>query len=251
MKQIEAEEMNIEKLLSNKFIIDEFQREYTWEEKHIEELITDLINAFHEKFSYDKNITRNQAFEKYTEYFLGSIVLSDDNTKKSIIDGQQRITSITLLLIYLYNRTTDDDLHNVLSKFIYSDKRGTKDYNLSDEYRRECMNNLYNNNIPENIEVYNLTVKNMYERYIDIQNKVLLKDEEIPYFVDWLIEKVIFAVITSYSKEKAYNIFETMNDRGSSLSSSELLKGYIISKIQTNSAETNENWKKILLNYKK
>src|SRR5207248_2266884 len=58
-----------------------------------------------------------------------------------------------------------------------------------------------------------------------------LRDQALPYFVDWLIENVHLVEITAYSDEDAYTIFETMNDRGLSLAPADMLKGYLLANI--------------------
>ncbi len=99
--KIEATDISISSLLKDqKFYIDYFQREYRWQEKHIKLLVEDLTTTFLK--SYKPTDTR-PAVANYQSYYLGPVVFSvnTDNGKKSIIDGQQRITSITLFLIYL------------------------------------------------------------------------------------------------------------------------------------------------------
>lgn len=58
-----------------------------------------------------------------------------------------------------------------------------------------------------------------------------LRGPALPYFVDWLLENVHLVEITAYSDDDAYTIFETMNDRGLSLSATEMLKGYLLANI--------------------
>ncbi len=87
----------------------------------------------------------------------------------------------------------------------------------------------------------------MMERYSDIEESFPeeLTKEALPYFIDWFIENVVIVEITAYSDENAYTIFETMNDRGLNLTSSEMLKGYILSKItdKKQRTEINDLWK--------
>ena len=95
--KIDATDTSINKLLKDqKFYIDYFQREYRWEEKHIKTLIEDLTNTFLNSFSEGD---KRPAVANYQNYYLGPVVFSKnpDDGKKSIIDGQQRITSISLL----------------------------------------------------------------------------------------------------------------------------------------------------------
>ena len=102
--KIEATDTSINKLLKEqKFTIDFFQRE-----KHIKLLIEDLTNTFLK--SYNPENKRSDV-ANYQSYYLGPVVFSvnPENGKKSIIDGQQRITSITLFLIYLNHLQKDSE----------------------------------------------------------------------------------------------------------------------------------------------
>ncbi len=86
-------------LQSQSFSIDEYQREYKWEKENIDELLSDLQAKF---FSHHAAGHETSQVSSYGEYFLGSIIVSERNGKNYLIDGQQRVTSLTLLLIYLY-----------------------------------------------------------------------------------------------------------------------------------------------------
>src|SRR5205814_8058532 len=74
---------------------------------------------------------------------------------------------------------------------------------------------------------------NIIGRYRDIEDHYPedLAGEVLPYFADWLIENVYLVEITAYSDEDAYTIFETMNDRGLSLTPTDMLKGYLLANI--------------------
>jgi hypothetical protein len=100
--KIEANNRSIFEVLDNKkYTVDYYQREYSWEQMHIEQLVTDLCNAFLD--SYDPSHQRQNVAD-YNSYYLGPFVLSEKSGKRSIIDGQQRLTSLTLFLIYLNNK---------------------------------------------------------------------------------------------------------------------------------------------------
>ena len=90
----------IELLDKQKYQVDPFQREYKWHTEHIEELLVDLERAFMANFDADH--TKIDA-SNYSIYYLGPIVLYEKDGAKHIIDGQQRLTSLTLILIYLNN----------------------------------------------------------------------------------------------------------------------------------------------------
>ena len=93
MQEIRGDAKSIRALLGGaNFAIDYYQREYRWETKHVTELIDDLTENFLE--SHEVGNERS-AVEKYSHYFLGSIIFSDKEGKKLIIDGQQRLTSFS------------------------------------------------------------------------------------------------------------------------------------------------------------
>ena len=100
MKKIEGSPKSLKQLLLNtKYTIHYYQREYRWQRKHIEDLVDDLTSEF--LLNYKSGDERFDVLE-YGAYFMGSIVLA--GRENAIVDGQQRLTSLTLLLIYLNNR---------------------------------------------------------------------------------------------------------------------------------------------------
>jgi uncharacterized protein with ParB-like and HNH nuclease domain len=245
--KIEAIDTNIKKLLKDqKFYIDYFQREYRWQSTHINLLIEDLTSKFLK--SYEPGDKR-PAVKNYDSYYLGPIVFSIDpiDAKKSIIDGQQRITSITLFLIYL-NHLQKTLIKQVgISELIFSELYDEKSFNMTDEMREPCLKALFEHGAYTCKESDDETVQNMTDRYEDISQAFPdeLSGEILPYFIDWFIEKVVIVEITAYSDENAYTIFETMNDRGLNLTPTEMLKGFVLSKITDNKQriEINDLWK--------
>ena len=228
-----------------KYEIDVFQREYRWEMEQIRDLIGDLEIKFLNE--YDEKDERDEV-QHYEKYYLGSIIISMKDNKRSIIDGQQRLTSLTLLLIYLNNLQKLRDVEPVpIEDLIFSTKYNKKSYNLNIEGRISCIEALFNNEEPD-YSTENESVKNIIQRYGDIGELFSpeLKDNALPYFIDWLIDNVILVHIETSSDDDAYEIFETMNDRGLNLTSTEMLKGYLLSKMDSDEKkiELNELWKR-------
>lgn len=247
--KIEATDTNINKLLKNqKFYIDYFQREYRWEKKHIETLIEDLTNTFLKSYKIGD---KPQEVANYQNYYLGPVVFSvnTDTGKKSIIDGQQRITSITLLLIYLNHLQKElSEIEKVaISDLIFSVRHRVKSFNMTDENRTDCLKALFDHGHYSPDEEDDETVHNMVNRYLNIHDSFPEEIDEtsLPFFIDWLIENVVIVEIIAYSDENAYTIFETMNDRGLNLTPTEMLKGYVLSKITDRKKrnEINDLWK--------
>lgn len=239
MHEIDGKAKTIHQLLSNaKYSIDYYQREYKWGQKQVQELISDLTQNFLD--DYEMGHERS-AVENYGHYFLGSIIISDKKGKKYIIDGQQRLTSLTLLLVYLNNKQRNRDEKVAITELIFSEKFGKKSFNLEVEERVPCMEALFNQQ-PMDSNENPESVKNILARYSDIESSFPDEIEEnaLPYFLDWLLENVHFVEITAYTDEDAYTIFETMNDRGLSLSPTDMLKGYLLANI-TDEKKRNES----------
>lgn len=231
MKEIRGDAKNIRALLGNaKYAIDYYQREYRWQTKHVTELLDDLSNKFRDSF---ESVHERSAVEQYGHYFLGSIIISDKGGQKFIIDGQQRLTTLTLLLIHLYRTLQDAELRGHVAELIFSQKFGKKSFNLDVPERTSCMDALYNGDPMDGTDQPESN-RNILGRYADIEDDFPedLSGDALPYFVDWLMENVHLVEITAYSDEDAYTIFETMNDRGLSLSPTDMLKGYLLANIQ-------------------
>lgn len=230
MREIRGDAKNIRSLLGGaKFAIDYYQREYRWESKQVAELIDDLAEKFLE--SHEAGNERS-AVEKYGHYFLGSIIISDKDGHKFIIDGQQRLTSVTLLLIHLHRHLEDPEHKAQLADLIFSQKFGKRSFNLDVPERTPCMDSLFTGE-PFDEAGAPESVVNILARFQDVEDGFPddLGGEALPYFADWLIENVHFVEITAYSDSDAYTIFETMNDRGLSLTPTDMLKGYLLANI--------------------
>ena len=228
MKEIRSNAKSIRALLGgSKFAIDYYQREYRWEKKQVIELIDDLTDKFGQ--SHEAGNER-EAVKGYSHYFLGSIIISGKRDgEKFIIDGQQRLTSLTLLLIHIYRRIMGEDQKKEIANLIYSYQTGKRSFNLDVSERVECMDALFKNKHFEG-DGQPESVANILDRYRDIEEYFPdnLEDNVLPFFADWLIEKVYLVEITADSDDDAYTIFETMNDRGLSLTPTDMLKGYLL-----------------------
>ena len=227
---IDAKVRTVRDLLAGReYSIDDYQREYKWQKKQVVELIDDLAGKFLESHE-DGNERR--AVAGYDHYFLGSIIISDNGKRKLIIDGQQRLTTLTLLLIALRHRIDDAEQKGQIADLIRSQKFGESSFNLNVPGRVRCMRALYDGERlpgPSTSE----SVNNIRGRYDDIEERLseVVSDEALPYFADWLIENVQLSEITAHSDSDAYTIFETTNDRGLSLAPTDMLKGYLLTNI--------------------
>lgn len=247
MKEILGKAQTVRELLKDKrYSIDYYQREYKWQEKQIQELIDDLSDRFLDDYR------EGDAWSKirdYGHYFLGSVIISDKGGLKFIVDGQQRITSLTILLIYLNNLQRDLEKKAKIQDLIVSEQYGDIAFNLDggkDSERVPAFEALYKGE-PFDATDRSESVRNIVQRYTDIETCFPdeLKRDALPLFIDWVADNVHLVEITAYSDDDAYTIFETMNDRGLSLTPSDMLKGYLLANINdTQKRESgSDRWK--------
>jgi hypothetical protein len=251
MKKIIGKEKSLTDLLANKkYTIHYYQREYRWGKKQIEELVDDLSEEFLENYKPGHERTE---VATYGHYYLGSVVLTSNDGEQAIIDGQQRLTSLTLLLIYLNNLQVDNAEKVTIDQLIFSEQYGKKSFNIQVNEREACMDALYKR---ENFSPLNQneSVVNIFNRHTDIADVFPeeIKGVALPFFIDWLINKVFLVEITATTEQDAHKIFVSMNDRGLSLTPTEMLKGYLLSEIKDDAArnQSNELWKKKILEIK-
>jgi uncharacterized protein with ParB-like and HNH nuclease domain len=230
MREILGKAKTVRELLKGvKYSIDYYQREYKWHEKQIRELVDDLSNKFLEEYQPAHPRTK---VADYPHYFLGSIIISKKESIGYIVDGQQRLTSLTLLLILLRNLQKDQTKQVNVDELIFSEKFDQKSFNLHVDERTLAMEALYEGQ-PFDVTDHHESVQNLVARYRDLETcfPEELRTAALPYFIDWLLENVHLVEITAYSDDDAYTIFETMNDRGLSLSPTDMLKGYLLANI--------------------
>ena len=125
-----------------------------------------------------------------------------------MIDGQQRLTSLTLLLIYLHNLQQGTPSAVKIDDLIYSEKYAKKSFNIDVDERAKCMEALYDGQSFDATDQPE-AVQRIVARYEDITEQFPqeLKGTSLPFFVDWLIDNVHLVEITAYSDEDAYTIF--------------------------------------------
>ncbi len=250
MSAITPHYRSVQQLLqSQSFSIDEYQREYKWERQQIDELLSDLGAKFYSHYRPEDETT---AVSGYGEYFLGSIIVSKRNGKNYLIDGQQRVTSLTLLLICLYRAAKEKSLPVVptVAPLIFSDNFGQPKFNLDIPERLPVIKALFDGQdfTPDGKDE---SIQTMYARYQDIKENDLLDElgPALPHFLYWLLTRVGLIEIATDNDAYAAAIFETMNDRGKPLSPVDMLKAYLLAPIEDlqTRQQMNQIWKKEVL----
>ncbi|MBN3262496.1 DUF262 domain-containing protein [Pectobacterium brasiliense] len=251
--KIEANNRSVFEVLDNKkYTVDYYQREYSWEQTHIEQLVTDLCNAFLDNYTPEH---QRQDVADYNSYYLGPFVLSEKSGKRSIIDGQQRLTSLTLFLIYLNNKQKELGLNEDVSGMIFSKKFGQMSFNIDVPERTACLDALFEQGEyfpPEDADASTINMVARYQNICEAFPVDHIDKNVLPLFLDWLKELVVLVEIVAYSDENAYTIFETMNDRGLNLTPTEMLKGFLLSKYRNDAKrqQSNDFWKQTITDLK-
>lgn len=217
----------VEILRRTTFKVDYYQRDYQWGTKQLRELVSDLFGRFDE--AWDPTHAPRQV-QHYPHYFLGSIVLAEKDGERYIVDGQQRLTSLTLLLTYLRHLQHGAPRTVAIDDLILSEEFGEQSFNLDVPGRTAVMAGLYDVGryaLPDDAEP---SARTLVARYDDLAEAVPddLAAERLPFFLDWLLNCVQIVQITAYSNHDAYEIFETMNDRGLKLAPADMLRGYVM-----------------------
>ncbi|CAM2395202.1 DUF262 domain-containing protein [Fusobacterium watanabei] len=255
---ISVNKQTIEQFLLNArtkpFVIPEYQRPYSWTSDQIDTLFNDIWEFTCNEGGTDKEGT----------YFLGSIVsYENDKGEQEIIDGQQRITSIFLLLRAIYTKLNGveektEEAKNFISKIeplIWSTNKltGKVDYSsilLNSKVINETENEILKN-ILESGEIDEKLEDNYSKNYNQILKLIEEKSVEnalmIYQFIYALLNQVIILPITADSQETALTIFSTLNDRGLPLSDADIFKAKIYNhlKNKVEKEEFIEKWKEL------
>lgn len=255
-------------LLNEKYVVNYYQREYRWGRKQVEQLIGDLTEAFEDSYNSfnDTQKCDIKNVDKMDFYYMGTIIVTkEEDGKASIIDGQQRLTSLTLLLIALRNLNKQFPGNSIefedSSQLIFNSRLNIKSFNINVPQWNDCFNCLIDNK-EFNDAKSGESVKTIIRRYRDIVELLtdyFTNDGTDPFdgdllsiFNSWVRYKTLFIKIETPSEQDAHKVFVSMNDRGLSLNPSEMLKGYLLSEINDDDQrkEANEIWQRTVLQLK-
>ena len=228
------------------FNIPSYQRPYVWGEDNINELLDDILYAF-ENDSQDT-------------YFMGALVLQNkENDEYDILDGQQRLTTLALLLATIRDNIKVEKTKKVLQDHLFQEDDETADipsrnrftFNIRNEVQRFFEEYIIKENGTFNIEKAledeqfknNISIKNMVavvqvikKRLEEIFGEQLslenISGTSLLEFIKFIRNKLIFAYICSDTREQAFRLFTILNNRGIPLTTADILKSLNLDKVQ-------------------
>lgn len=235
---IEVNKQSVRQLLetgkNKKFIIPEYQRPYAWSDEQIQVLFDDLVE-------YTIN-------DSESTYFLGTIVAyENDDQEQEIIDGQQRITTLFLLLRAVYSKLEHSlekeaiYLRSQIEPAIWEQDDLTGEVNLDkilitskvmgDDGNQEFAKILVSGKADPKSN------SNYSKNYIQLQHLIddYATNEPLSFyrFVSNILNRAILLPIMADSQDTALTIFSTLNDRGLALSDADIFKAKIYNRLDS------------------
>jgi uncharacterized protein with ParB-like and HNH nuclease domain len=255
-KNISGSEHPLSKIFSSdfEFIIPQYQRPYAWEVEHAENLFKDLTDF--------ADAAPDEG------YFLGSVVLikEDGKPQSEVIDGQQRLTTLTILLAVLVDfltAETDQDAEQKKNLKTYVIEPGNKWEGLEAKPRltlRERDNEFFRKYVQgwrfdeldkldasglENEAQRNIQSNSAY--FQSAVEKTFAEDEEaLVRFIQFLLGRCFLVAVSTPNRDSAFRVFSVMNSRGMELQPTDIIKADIIGKVpKADQNKVNDDWEQM------
>lgn len=247
-KKISGSEYPLAKIFSSDFeyIIPSYQRPYAWTVDQASELFDDLYDFFRA--------------EEEEGYFLGSIVLikEEGSARAQVVDGQQRLTTLTILLAVIASRSTGEDQKTLCG---YLMEPGNKYEKLASKPRltlRERDRDFFTKYVQglqfeKLLELGPQSLGNESQKNIQKNSEKLLQridakfgknSSDLDSFVAFLLGRCFLIAVSTPNEQSAFRIFSVMNSRGLDLQPTDIIKAGIIGKIASEIEQDryNERW---------
>lgn len=251
-QEIIPDRQTVQSCLSKKtYFVDFYQREYIWSKNTVDILLRDIFYAFEISYEEHKNEEMTEeVLEQYNWYYMNVFITNKVNSKVFIVDGQQRLTTLTLIATKLFHLITDETLRDLLKDCIF-----TKDmfkgnvFCIDNEKRKDVMESILEN---KNYEVpfKNKTEETLIARFKDISRFVddkQMDENKLRAFCMYFLRKLVMVEL-SVEKDDTPMVFEVINDRGEALKPFEILKGKMVGLLSKNDTQAySEKWDKAML----
>jgi len=249
--EINADVKSISKLKDFFFIVPDYQREYVWKpEDQVEQFMIDVSNEF------DPDV------KPQSNYFIGSIIIVENDGKYDVIDGQQRLTTIILTLCAFRDLLKGRELDNKQKKYLRTIEELLSDFDINTdktllrlelqyEESKDYLSKIITNSKYEGEKTSSII--KMEEAYYKIMSYLegYLQDgiDELMNFARYFLTKIDLVVIESEDLSSALKIFETINQRGAGLNAMDLIKNLLFSEAdESDFKKIKDTWKELTKN---
>jgi len=239
--QIGFSSLTISTCFQNHYIVPDYQREYVWNQAQVEQLLSDLTDAF--------------SADRKKDYFLGTIVTYKNGNHFELIDGQQRVTTFFVILCALrklYNENSEPSavVDNLIFSPVMNDDGDTVPSYLLQLQYEEASNYLELiyafEPVPQTISASGERLFGAFDSIITYFTEKMPSFSEFKKFASFILQKTRFIQIETYDITDALRIFETINQRGVGLNPMDLLKNMIFRQVDRSKfKELNMKWKEI------
>lgn len=224
--------------------VDFYQREYKWndelEYKPVSSLLKDIFYRFDlEKYNPSQEINQ-ESTDKLEWYYLNTFMTNLIKGKKYIVDGQQRLTTLTLVSIGLYHLAIKHGLQqhiiDSLKNSIVGNTEFGKTFWMGFKDRQTAIDDVlqFSNEFKNSNEKNGVSERNIYKNYTVILNSLDSKfktPHQLQTFISYFRHRVYLIEIEIDKDKDVAMVFEVINDRGVPLKPYEILKGKILSQI--------------------
>ena len=251
--EINAAVHSIARLKDYFFIVPDYQREYVWKVgDQVEQFLDDIDNEYDSSASVQKS------------YFIGSIIIVKDGVKYHVIDGQQRLTTIVLMLCAYRDILSGLELDNKQKKIFKIIEECLSDFDIETDETQVRLELQYDESkdflsslilSQPYTDDKTASIKKMQQAYGCIKdhlNSYRVADdanagvESLVAFARYFLTKIELVLIESEDLSSALKIFETINQRGSGLNAMDLVKNLLFSQAKESDFQRiKDRWKEI------
>jgi uncharacterized protein with ParB-like and HNH nuclease domain len=228
--------------------IDFYQRDYRWSDelewKPVSSLLKDIFYRFDlEKYNPNQEVTQ-ESISKLEWYYLNSFMTNTTNGKTYIVDGQQRLTTLTLISIALLHLAIKFELESHITDTLKQSILGSNEFGttywMGFKDRKDTLADLLKNNLDCKLRPKNISQKNIYQNYKLIFEKIsskLTSAHKLHTFITYYRTRIFLIEINVDKNKDVAMVFEVINDRGIPLQPYEILKGKLLSQIDIEDRE--------------
>jgi hypothetical protein len=250
---ISPDKQNVDRVFSNTaYYIDFYQRDYRWTDEPVLRLLDDIFHKFKEQYarSSDLDPGKETITAHYPWYYLNTYVTNVVDGRVYVVDGQQRLTTLSLILIKLRQlaKLHSSKLAGWIDSKIAGQSGFEQEFWMNHVGHKAALQALFDGVDTKNIDVSSgITAQNMVKNYATISlflDKGLKDKPCFETFVFYFLHRLVL-INLAVEQTDVSMVFEVINDRGVRLRPYEILKGKLlgqINKIELDQGNYNGLW---------